>query len=1120
MSAAGSADGQQEQQEQERVDAAARSAVALDRVGWAAVLAAGAASSALLPPLLRAAARSPSQAAFVAASAMTVAALGRRVIAGWGRRLRAFFAVGTVLLGLRAIRAATASMADDSPESEALWDDANRKYARFLVSHVLQLKGLWTKLGQYLGSRADIVPAPYIAELSRLTDSMPADAPETVRAEVERELGGADIVKQLFSSVDYERTIGSAYIAQVHRAKLATPAIVREPRVENGRTTWVERRVSDVVLKVQHPGVASIMRQDLWSLDVIVRFVAWVEPAYDFRRVLSEWSRESGKELDFTREALVTRHIGHVSAAAGLRVRVPAVIGLDALRMAHPDGRAAADVAPHKQRIARAAADVADVSGDAPAAALATAHLLVLEFVEGGRATADLNAIDAATGGDRAGLLRRVTEAYAVFLHVSGVFSGDPHAGNVLVDGAGVVSLIDFGLCKVLPPSMRLAFASMVSATEAADGGALLDAFDAMGLQLNRESPGDDLSNMRYFLRDVAPPAEARARLLAQRANMKAQRPRLARTKRNTVKLPVESWPSDLLLYMRSGEILRGMGGALQVRVPWISAMSRASRAAIRADRTPALARLAAHAAASPASSAERLGGHEAHLAWISAVAASMLTDDEDRARIAAAPPLSHLPLSFVLARPLPPSEVAAALRHLLDSLAAAGHVTGIQVVVHRAGESMPLLDVAYGSRGALDPRPITPATLFNSFSVTKGVVTATLHAAMDELSRVGDEGVGYETRLSVLWPEYASRVVLPEGAGETVKALAAAKGRTTLRHVLTHSTGLQHAIPVSVTMDRVSSLTYMIGAMEEALPVWEPGAASAYSYYTFGWIAAGVLRALQARLAAADDGWRAWGAESPTFSVGRLMRRLIASRLGPQAEAEMHIGVPEALIEAGELAALCAAVPGAAGASGGGPGAVPVSADLLRSLLSGQRQGGAGLPAPEPGAGPTPESLREADSAAFRALLTSMEDKAYLFDPRLYNRGQLRRGEIPAANGHFSARSLACFYAALGRGTLVTEARLREALAGTGPVIRMLEQERGMVWGLGWQVWRDGEGKTATFGHNGAGGSLAYFCARSDCGVAVTVNQLGDRSVTRAVLALLVSHLGVSDAPEGRGVV
>ena len=38
-------------------------------------------------------------------------------------------------------------------------------------------------------------------------------------------------------------------------------------------------------MKVQHHRVRELMLDDLWSLWTIVRFVAWAEPQFDFRRV-------------------------------------------------------------------------------------------------------------------------------------------------------------------------------------------------------------------------------------------------------------------------------------------------------------------------------------------------------------------------------------------------------------------------------------------------------------------------------------------------------------------------------------------------------------------------------------------------------------------------------------------------------------------------------------------------------------------------------------------------------------------------------------------------------------------------------------------------------------------
>ena len=197
----------------------------------------------------------------------------------------------------------------------------------------------------------------------------------------------------------------------------------------------------------------------------------------------------------------------------------------------------------------------------------------------------------------------------------------------------------------------------------------------------------------------------------------------------------------------------------------------------------------------------------------------------------------------------------------------------------------------------------------------------------------------------------------------------------------------------------------------------------------------------------------------------------------------------------------------------------------------------------------PAPSPFRVADVAALRAQLARLAERgaAFIFDPRAYNLAAMRSGEIPAANGHFSARGLAHLYDALGRGELVSAQRL-----GVASRAHAVEPQQaasafvqsaagGTAWGLGFMAWADddatagadaeakGEAKeeeakageadeappaSAAFGHSGAGGSLAFFCARSRSGVAVVVNQLSvDKRATRAILALLVDELGLTSA-------
>jgi len=106
----------------------------------------------------------------------------------FSRRVRVTFAAGSLLLGLRWARRRAEEITDDE-EREAFWDIRMRGYARFAYEHIAQLKGFWCKVGQYLSSRADILPRPFVRELGKVQDSMPSTAMEDVRRIVESETG-------------------------------------------------------------------------------------------------------------------------------------------------------------------------------------------------------------------------------------------------------------------------------------------------------------------------------------------------------------------------------------------------------------------------------------------------------------------------------------------------------------------------------------------------------------------------------------------------------------------------------------------------------------------------------------------------------------------------------------------------------------------------------------------------------------------------------------------------------------------------------------------------------------------------------------------------------------------
>jgi CubicO group peptidase (beta-lactamase class C family) len=98
--------------------------------------------------------------------------------------------------------------------------------------------------------------------------------------------------------------------------------------------------------------------------------------------------------------------------------------------------------------------------------------------------------------------------------------------------------------------------------------------------------------------------------------------------------------------------------------------------------------------------------------------------------------------------------------------------------------------------------------------------------------------------------------------------------------------------------------------------------------------------------------------------------------------------------------------------------------------------------------------------------------------DPAVVNGPAWRAAEVPAINGHGTARGVAGLYAALLRGELLSPGLLREAVSRQcSGIDRVFDHEN--AWGLGFGV--DDEG----YGMGGLGGSVGWACTRVPGGYA-----------------------------------
>ena len=145
---------------------------------------------------------------------------------------------------------------------------------------LLELEGLFIKIGQLVSILSSFLPEEFRKPLEDFQDKAPAQSFEVVKNRVEKELGGP--LDQFFSSFENE-PLASASIGQVHRAVL-----------KDGR---------EVVVKVQHPYIPDIAEIDLQLFDNIVKLHSILFHIKGIEFVSAQVRQMIREELDYEREA-------------------------------------------------------------------------------------------------------------------------------------------------------------------------------------------------------------------------------------------------------------------------------------------------------------------------------------------------------------------------------------------------------------------------------------------------------------------------------------------------------------------------------------------------------------------------------------------------------------------------------------------------------------------------------------------------------------------------------------------------------------------------------------------------------------------------------------------------
>lgn len=303
----------------------------------------------------------------------------------------------------------------------------------------------------------------------------------------------------------------------------------------------------------------------------------------------------------------------------------------------------------------------------------------------------------------------------------------------------------------------------------------------------------------------------------------------------------------------------------------------------------------------------------------------------------------------------------------------------------------------------------------------------------------------------------------------------AAGKEDVTVEHLMTHSAGLHRIRSVIDRADRMLDWEYMVDALAKATPAYEPGTHSGYHALTYGWLVGEVVRRVSGR------------------SLDRFVREEIAEPLGTDG---LYLGCPpEQRHRVAPLRPM---------------GRVMVGPRPLRVM---QRQMG--------------EQFGRALSWVHapvnpRRMINALVPRG--IEDVLFT-GEVMDASIPAANGFFTARSLARMYAMVaGQGEIDGVRLLSPDTVQQMGQIRVWSRDLVLVVPMRWRLGYHLVGTTRgvideAFGHFGFGGSGGWADPTRDVSVAMVCNRgagspIGDLRLLQLGSAVVSSVRGRRRVP------
>lgn len=270
---------------------------------------------------------------------------------------------------------------EQNQEKQALW----------LKEKLIELGPTFIKMGQSMGTRADLLPLPFVTELGTLVDSVPPFPNDVAFARIEHELGLK--INQVYSEFDLD-PIAAASLGQVYRARLHTG--------------------EEVAVKVQRPNLEATIKGDIVILKRVANFAErfpQLNENADWSGMLREFDTTIHEEMDYVAE-------GHNAERFKQNFKNWSNI--------------------HVPKIYWNAT---------------TSKVLTMDYIHGTKVT-DIEE-QQRRNISPAKVNRLLIKTYLKQLLEDGFFHADPHPGNLLVMPDGRLAFFDFGMVGRISPRLQ-----------------------------------------------------------------------------------------------------------------------------------------------------------------------------------------------------------------------------------------------------------------------------------------------------------------------------------------------------------------------------------------------------------------------------------------------------------------------------------------------------------------------------------------------------------------------------------------------------------------------------------------------------------------------------------------